>query len=119
MAAPQIPPRQNGTRQDMWVVRLIVQGNSFGIWDKKTGGELDSDEVKYYPGGMNKAVSLGGRQLPGNITLQRLYDRVDDHQKIQTLLQTVGKGNISVSQRPMDFDGNGVGKTIHWTGRLK
>jgi|SRR5262245_30577241 len=119
MAAPQIPPRQAGTRQDTFVVRLIVQGNSFGIWDKKTGGELDSDEVKYYPGGMNKVVSLGGRLTPGNITLQRLYDRVDDHDRINTLLNTVGKGNITVSQRPMDLNGQPYGKTIYWTGRLK
>src|SRR5215831_17271628 len=119
MAAPQKPPRTHGTRQDMFVVRLTVEGNSFGIWDKKTGGELDSDEVKYYPGGMNAPVTLGGRVNPGNITLQRLYDRIDDHQRINTLLNGVGKALVSVSQRPMDLDGHGYGKTIVWTGKLK
>jgi|SRR5215831_4013097 len=119
MAAPQIPPRSNGVRQDMFVVRLLVAGNSWGIWDKKTGGEYDSDEVKYYPGGMNKVVSLGGRQTPGNITLQRLYDRIDDNERINTLLNGVGKISCTVSQRPMDLDGNGVGKTVYWTGKLK
>jgi len=119
MAAPQIPPRQNGTRQDMFVVRLLVAGNSFGIWDKKTGGEFDSDEVKYYPGGMNDVVVLGGRTTPGNITLQRLYDRVDDHDRINTLLNGVGKYKCTVSQRPMDTDGNGYGKSVYWVGKLK
>jgi len=119
VAAPQIPPRQAGTRQDMFVVRVTLMGNSLGIWDKKTGGEYDSDEVKYYPGGMNKVVSLGGRQTPGNITLQRLYDRIDDAGAINTLFNAVGKGAVTVSQRAMDLDGNGYGKPVYWTGKLK
>ena len=119
MAAPNPTPRNNGTRQDMFVVRLTVAGNTFGIWDKKTGGELDSEDVKYYPGGMNDVVSLGGRTNPGNITLQRLYDRKDDHDRINTLLNGVGKALVSVSQRPMDLNGQGYGKPVIWTGKLK
>src|SRR5215831_18695795 len=119
MAAPQKPPRTHGTRQDMFVVRLTVEGNSFGIWDKKTGGELDSDEVKYYPGGMNLPVTLGGKVTPGNLTLQRLYDRLDDHDRINDLFNAVGRGKVSVSQRPMDLNGDGYGKPVIWTGKLK
>jgi hypothetical protein len=120
MPAPQGQPRTHGTRQDTFVVRLEVEGNTFGIWDKKTGGELDSDEVKYYPGGMNPAISLGGRKVPGNITLQRNYDLVQDHDKINTLYDAVGRGAVKVSQRPMDIDDNeGYGHSIIWTGKLK
>lgn len=111
--------RSAGTRQDTFQILVHLNGNSLGQWDKKTGGEVDSDENKYYPGGMQPPQDLGGRVTPGNVVLQRLYDRVDDHDKIQTLINAVGKGTVTVSQRPMDPNGNPYGKPIIWTGKLK
>jgi hypothetical protein len=116
--------RNSGTRQDTWVVRVHLTPpggavTALGIWDKKTGGELDSDEVKYYPGGMAQPESLGGRRTTGNLTLQRIYDRYDDHPKINMLFNSVGKGTITVAQRPMDINHNEIGKAIQWHGILK
>jgi hypothetical protein len=119
MAATQIPKRTHGLRQDTWVIRVTLLGNSLGIWDKKTGGELDSDEVKYYPGGMNDQISLGGRVTPANVVLQRLYDGVDDHQDINVILGAVGHGVVTVSQTPMDQNGHPYGDSIFWHGILK
>lgn len=120
MATPWSATRQHGTRQDTWVVRLSIGGNHFGIWDKKTGGELDSDEVVYYPGGMLPKLSLGGRVMPGNITLQKLYDGVDDHKEhIGLLMRGVGKWDATVTQRPLDLNGQPYGKAIQWKGKLK
>jgi len=91
-----------------------------GAFDKKTGGELDSDEVTYYPGGMVPRISLGGRVNPGNLTLQRIYDRLDDHVHIARMLKAVGRGRVRVTQRPMDIDGNlSPQKAVHWSGVLK
>jgi len=112
-------PRDSGTRQDTFCVILYVAGNSLGVWDKKTGGDLDSDEVKYYPGNMAAVQSLGGRLVPNNITLQRLYDRQDDHDNINYMLNLVGRANCKVTQRPLNFDTTGYGKAIVWTGKLK
>jgi len=111
--------RLAGTRQDTFVVRVSLNGVSLGIWDKKTGGALDSDDIKYYPGGMLPPIMLGGKKTTDNITLQRNYDRVDDHDKIGTLLNAVGSGVVDISQRPMDPDRNEIGKSITWTGILK
>lgn len=108
-----------GTRQDQFAITVEVAGNDYGYWDKKTGGELDSEEVKYYPGATPDPVSLGGRVTPGNVTVQRLYDRLDDHDKINTLLNGVGKAVVKVTQRPLDREGNGYGKRIVWNGTLK
>ena len=121
-------PRTNlptdGSRQDQFAITLSVGGNDYGFWDKKTGGELDSDEVKYYPGATDQSVSLGGRLNPGNVVLQRLYDRVDDHQgnanhNIGKLLLAVGKQQCVITQRPLDPDGNPFGNRIVWNGTLK
>lgn len=111
--------RSHPTRSDTFRVTLMVDGTETGIWDKKTGGELDSDELKYSPGGMLPQLSLGGKVNPGNVTLQREYDRVDDHDKINFLLNRVGKARTTVSQRPLDFDGNPYGKAVLWHGTLK
>ena len=119
MAGPRKNLPTEGSRQDQFAITLKVAGHDFGFWDKKTGGELDSDEVKYYPGATDQSVSLGGRVTPGNITLQRLYDRDDDDPFIQILFNAVGKGSAIVTQRPMDSDSNLFGNRITWLGTLK
>src|SRR4051812_6328274 len=109
--------RNAGTRQDTFTVIVTLNGNSLGIWDKKSGGEVDSEENKYYPGGMQPPQDLGGKVTPGNVTCSRLYDRHDDHDKINTLLNAVGKGSMTVSQRPMDVNGNPYGRPIIYRGK--
>jgi hypothetical protein len=113
------PVRNAGTRQDTFVLRVHLNGQPLGVWDKKTGGAIDSDDIKYYPGGMQPPIMLGGKRTTDNITLQRNYDRHDDHDKINTLLAAAGKGTITIAQRPMDPDGNEYGRTVTWAGRLK
>lgn len=112
-------PRNAPTRQDTWSIRCSLNGNSLGIWDKKSGGALDSDDGKYYPGAMQAPLALGGRKTTDNVTLSRFYDRHDDHDTINTLLNAVGKGTMSVSQRPMDENGVAYGKSIIYNGKLK
>jgi hypothetical protein len=119
MAGPRKNLPTDGSRQDQFALTLNVDGHDYGFWDKKTGGELDSDEVKYYPGATDQSVSLGGRLVPGNVTLQRLYDRVDDHPHIGLLLGQVGKKQATITQRPLDSDGNLMGARIVWNGTLK
>jgi hypothetical protein len=109
----------HGLRQDTWAVGILLNGKKMGIWDKKTGGELDSEESKYYPGGMELPVSLGGRVTPGNITCQRLYDKVLDTEEMALWFRNVGKGGVQITQRPMDIDGQRYGKAIIWNGTLK
>jgi hypothetical protein len=99
------PLRSSGTRQDTWIIRVFLNGNSLGVWDKKTGGALDSDDIKYYPGGMKQPQSLGGKRTTDNVTLQRIYDRNDDHSIINDLFNAAGKGKVSIHTKPMDVDG--------------
>lgn len=112
-------PRTSGARQDTWRIIMHLNGNSFGVWDKKSGGEVDSDDTKYYPGGMAPPISLGGRVTPGNVTLSRIFDRKDDGGKINTLLAAAGKGTVVISQRVLDQDGNPYGSPIIYNGKLK
>lgn len=118
--------REAGTRQDTFVLYVTLEPGrgllSFdsGVWDKRSGGALDSDEVKYYPGRMQDQISLGGRRTTDNVVLSRLYDIHDDHDIIDIWLNAVGRGRVTVVQRPMDQDGNVYrGKALFWAGKLK
>lgn len=116
------------TRQDTWLVSVKVQNitrpNSglidLGTWDKKTGGAVDSEELRYKPGGMAPSVSLGGSKNVENVVVSRLYRLVRDHQELLPwLMAGVGKARMQVSQLPLDIEGNSFGRPIIWTGTLK
>ena len=107
------------TRQDTFEVNLRVAGADFGVWDAREGGELDSEENKYPPGGMQPKISLGGARTTGNLTMSRLYRLQRDHDKIQFLFNNVGRGEAIASQQPLDLNGHSYGRPIVWRGVLK
>jgi hypothetical protein len=113
------------TRQDTYSVHVHITppGASapvdFGIWDKMSGGEVDSDETKYNPGGMAPPVSLGGRKNTGNVTYSRLYRLVRDHDHAQSFINWVGRARVTISKQPLDVEGNVYGTPIVYHGTLK
>jgi hypothetical protein len=114
------------TRLDTWQITLAVEhphnpGSMipYGVWDKKSGGSVDSEERVYYPGGMAPPISLGGRKSTENVTLTRNYRLGRDHDPIQQLIDAVGRSQISIAQQPMDTHGNVYGRPIVYTGTLK
>jgi hypothetical protein len=114
------------TREDTYAISVTVfrPDNSTvpiikGIWDKMSGGEIDSEETIYHPGGMEDPVSLGGRKSVGNVTLTRLYRLGRDHDAIQSLINAVGKSKVTISKQPLDIDGNVYGRPIVYNGILK
>jgi hypothetical protein len=107
------------TREDTWLITLSVDNADYGIWDTFNGGEGDSEESKYSPGGMEPEISLGGRQTLGNITVGRYLDRGRDWPKIKTLYGKRGRGRCTVGVTPLQFDGSRGGDPLTYTGTLK
>lgn len=107
------------SRQDQYNVTLTIGDVDWGTWDKLNGGEIDSEELKYKPGGMGAQLSLGGSQEVGNITVSRLYELVRDHNQIGVLITGVGKLDVTVNRQPLDVDGVSYGSPIVYTGKLK
>jgi hypothetical protein len=119
-------PNQTGpTRQDTWLINVQVAhpttGNmiNYGTWDKCDGGEVDSDQNQYYPGGMAPPVSLGGKKTTGNVTCSRLYRIGRDHTVIGQLLASAGSSKMIVSKTPLTLDGAVGGSPIVYSGTLK
>ena len=91
-----------------------------GIWDKKTGGEVDSEESLYHPGGMESPISLGGRKNVGNLVLTRICKVDRDWAALPSLIAAVGKSKVTVGDQARDIDGNSQGiSPLTYNGRLK
>lgn len=113
------------TRQDTHRITVSIADpvtgvlTSYGVFDKWSGGELDSEQTQYYAGGMVPPVSLGGRKTAGNVTLSRLYRLERDHDRIQKLHDAVGRSKAILSRQPLDIQGNVYGRPIVYNATLK
>ncbi|BBH17502.1 hypothetical protein Back2_17890 [Nocardioides baekrokdamisoli] len=96
---------------------VVVDGKSIGAFNDRTGGDTDSD--------LNKRITVdgvriyNGRPTVNDVTVTRDYDRERDVELLRTLEQRAGKAPMSVTEQPLDDDGNPWGKPKVWTGKLK
>ena len=109
----------NPERQDTWLVTCILEGKDLGIFDKKSGGEIDSDENKYPLGGMLGEISLGGRKTVGELTISRYFDADRDDPLFGFLNANVGAGDATVGVIPLDFHGNPQGGKVIYSCTLR
>lgn len=115
------------TREDTHLLTLTVDrgtapgaGNKdLGTWDSKEGGEIDSDENKYKPGGMGKEISLGGTRIVGNVTFSRYYDWKRDDIVLGWLIDGVGNARGTLGIQMLDIHGNQQGDLLSYKGTLK
>src|SRR4051812_22890016 len=106
--------------QNQSLVTFTVDGEDFGVWDKLTGGEVDSETLKYKPGGMGNAITLGGSVEVGDVTISRLFAIGRDTETLHRLIGKVGKGNGVIARQALDPDGHvwGVGGLVY-KGKIK
>lgn len=108
------------SREDQYAVTVTVGGVSLGTFDMLSGGEIDSEETKFRPGGMGSEVALGGPVTVSNVTVSRIYSLDADHSvNLSTLKAGVGKADVTISKQPLDVDGNAYGNPVVYRGKLK
>lgn len=107
------------SRQDNYSVSVAVDGIRLGVWDTLEGGEVDSEETKYRPGGMAPSVSLGGSTEVANVKVARLYDLARDHSIVHWLVGRVGRGAVTVTVQPLTPDAAAYGAPLVYRGVLK
>jgi hypothetical protein len=110
-------------REDQWATYVSVDGNPVpgpGItWDTCNAGDIDSDEVKYLPGGMGAQISLGGNPTISNITVGKLLVETSDWAPLKGLIGRQGKAPMVITRQPLDTDGNPYGAPLVYSGLLK
>lgn len=107
------------SRLDQYDITVSLDGQPLGIFDKMTGGDIDSEEVKYKPGAMQPQISLGGSVTVNNVTVERLFRQDRDLPLVPTIKARVGKGRVVVTKQSLDVDGNPFGSPLVYQGILK
>jgi hypothetical protein len=107
------------TREDTWLITCSVDGRDLGVFDTKSGGELDSEESKYKPGGMAQEISLGGSRTFGNLTITRYCDFVRDWPMLKWLAGRAGAGRGAIGLTPLNPNGERAGEPLVYGGTLK
>jgi hypothetical protein len=106
-------------REDQFLITATVDGVALGVFDTCEGGDADSEETKYRPGGFRPIRTLGGQGAPQNVTIGRLEELERDTELVRWLMSRSGKGRMSVNKQPLDTDGNPFGRPFTYTGILK
>lgn len=100
------------------LVTVAVDGTPLGTWTTKTGGKLDSDEVKFRSGGMDDQVALGGPATRDNVVVSREYDTYMQT-KLAFLENRVGTGSMTVTFTPLGNNKTQSGPAVTYGGILK
>lgn len=90
-----------------------------GIFDKMTGGEVDSESSTHRPGAMGKPIALGGPTTYNAVVVSRGYDLQRDHAIVPNLLAAVGVGEVVVVKQPLDRNKVSFGTPTTYKGTLK
>jgi len=107
-------------RQDQQEWKLVVDGVDCGIWDAKTGGDVDSTEVKFRRGGRAGETSLGGPQTTSEVVLTRLNDLdAGDPALRKWLYARAGKARCKAIGLQLDRAGVASGEPETVNGSLK
>lgn len=103
--------------QSDYQVTVSVDGKPLGVWDTRSGGDTDSDIGSRNTGEGRKLYN--GRAAHADLTVSRDYERERDHELARTLRLRAGRAPMTVSEQPLDEDGNPWGKPTVSTGKLK
>lgn len=106
------------TRQDQFLVTVVVDGERLGTWDKCTGGKTTAQDTKFRAGAGAQEQGLGGPQSVDNVTVERGYAPARDHALIKRLRTKVGYARAIVTKQPLDRQGVPYGDPDVFTGTL-
>jgi hypothetical protein len=99
--------RGDGVTKNNFRWSVTIGGENWGVWDTKTGGEVDTDIADpYKPGGMGPPIAMGGSVKTGNLVLNRLVTLQDDWRRLQKLINAAGKKKAVAKGIILDDDGN-------------
>lgn len=99
------------------LVTATVDGLSLGVFDTRSGGDNVGTEVKHRPGGMGPEQTYTSLSSPTTITVSRVFENARDFELMRRLQAIAGRNHpASVTEQPLDGDGNAYGQPITWSG---
>ncbi len=101
-----------------FLVTVVVNGRALGEFDTRSGGDTSVEIGVHRPGGGGQKSYGGRKQEHGDITVTRTYERERDMAELASWLRTQYGKPASVSEQPLDDDGNAWGKPTTSTGKF-
>lgn len=109
-------------REDTYSVRASVTWNGrtedLGVWDKQSGGAVDTASNPYRPGGLADQIDLGGTRTWSPVQITKLYDETLNALEAW-LDDAAGKAVLVVTKQPTDAEGVAYGRPKTYRCRLK
>lgn len=102
---------------------IFTETFDLGVWDKFSGGDIDSDDTKYRAGGRAPEESLGGTRTVSNVTLSRLFRIERDFGVLQRLIDGAGVTDVQITRSYLDPSSVAVNSPAYgnvvYVGKLK
>ncbi len=115
--ATQVSGHFYGSEQQ-WLATLSINGTDYGTFDKFAGGDVSAPVNKHRPGGMGPEITYLSLPTYSDVTLTKVYETQNDHDRVATLHGLVGNGLATVTLQPLDDSGNSWGTPRTYQGRL-
>lgn len=108
-------------RQDQASCALTVNGRELPfVFNKRDGGEVDSETSETFPGGGRKKRAHGAPAEVENVTLTAEIQPDRDHDDIQWMKSLIGtEPEAGVVENALDSNGAAYKVLNTWTGILK
>jgi hypothetical protein len=101
-----------------FLITVVVDGQNIGVFDTWSGGDAVATESKHRPGGMGTEESYVSLPSYTSGAVTRVYKRERDHELLRTLTGKAGRVPASVTEQPLDDNGNAWGKPTVYSGRF-
>jgi hypothetical protein len=99
-------------------ITVVIGGQALGVFDSYSGGEPAAKDNKHRPGGMGAEVSYGSLPSWSDISVSRVYQWDRDWELERDLVPLAGRVSFSMTEQPLDPDGNAYGNPKTWSGRF-
>lgn len=103
--------------QHDYLVTVTIDGKPLGAFDRRGGGDSEADVSSRWTSAGRKVYPSRG--TVADVSVGRDYERERDHELCRALEKRCGRAVMTVSEQPLDSDGNAWGKPKVWTGLLK
>ena len=109
----------DGSRENLFLIHLSIDGTDLGIWDSWAGGDKDTNSTKYRSGGEPNEESLGGGNVFTDLTIGRNYRLSRDNGIMGFLFDKCGIGAVVAQKQPLDRSYQPYGSPTIASGVLK
>lgn len=106
-----------GTEQN-YLVSVVVDGQSLGVWDTFSGGDASATAAQHRAGGQRTMQSYPTLPKYASLTVSRVMEFTRDWTLERTLKQKAGLVTGSVTIQPLDATGNAWGSPQVATGQF-